>query len=146
MAGPAIPLVAGLVSVALALGPFRERAAFDPAQFPVAALKALSPESMPPELFNQMRWGGYILYEYPDTRIFMDGHADFFGEDLTREYLGIRHLAPGWDEGLDRYSVNWTLTMPMAPISQALELSPEWQRAYADDVAVIFVREASLPR
>jgi hypothetical protein len=143
LTGPILPIVVGLAGVALALGPFRARAEFDVTQFPVDALRAIQPESMPSEVFNQMRWGGYILYEYPDVRIFMDGHADYFGEALTREYLGIRHLAPGWAEGLDRYEVNWTLTMPMAPISQALELSPQWQRAYADEVAVIYVREDS---
>lgn len=140
LAGPALPIIACLVAIAVALGPLKARAAFDPTQFPVAALESMPPENMPPELFNQMRWGGYILYEYPDIRIFMDGHADYFGEALTREYLGIRHVAPGWQDGLDRYSVNWTLTMPQAPISQALEQSPEWQRVYSDRVAVVFER------
>ena len=146
LTGPVIPIVVGVAGVALALGPFKARAEFDATQFPVDALRAISPESMPPELFNQMRWGGYILYEYPDIRIFMDGHADYFGEVLTREYLGIRHLAPGWAEALDKYSVDWTLTMPQAPISQALELSPQWRQAYADEVAVIHVRDESSRR
>jgi hypothetical protein len=126
--------------VALAVGPWNQRAAFDPTQFPVAALQAMPPGDLPPELFNQMRWGGYLLYEYPEIRIFMDGHADFFGEELTREYLGIRHLAPGWQDGLDRYGVNWTLTMPAAPLTQGLELSPEWTRIYKDDTAVLYLR------
>jgi hypothetical protein len=141
--GPFLPLIAGILAIALAVGSWSKRASFDPSQFPVAALRAIPPGSLPPELFNQMRWGGYILYEYPEIRIFMDGHADFFGEALTREYLGIRHLAPGWQESLDRYDVNWTLTMPMAPLTQALDLSPDWRRAYADPTAVIFVRQTS---
>ena len=140
LTGPAIPIVVGLVLAAVALGPLKDRAAFDPTQFPVAALRAVPPDELPPELFNQMRWGGYLLYEYPEIRIFMDGHADYFGEALTREYLGIRHLAPGWQDALDKYDVDWTLTMPMAPISQALEMSPEWLSVYADEVAVVFRR------
>jgi len=140
LAGPALPIIACLIAIVVALGPLNARATFDPTQFPVAALEALPPENMPPELFNQMRWGGYILYEYPNIRIFMDGHADYFGEALTREYLGIRHVAPGWQDGLDRYSVNWTLTMPQAPISQALEQSPDWERVYSDGVAIVFER------
>ena len=120
-----------------------EGAAFDPTQFPVAALESLPPGSLPPEVFNQMRWGGYLLYAYPEVRIFMDGHADFFGEELTRDYLSIRHLAPGWQELLDRFAVRWTLTMPEGPITQALYLSPDWIPLYADDVAVVFERDDS---
>lgn len=138
--GPFFAVLVAGCAVLLALGPFGDRARFDSTQFPIAALEAVPPEGLPPEMFNQMRWGGYILYAYPEIRIFMDGHADYFGEELTREYLGIRHLAPGWEEGLDRYGVNWTLTMPMAPISQALTLSPEWRRVYEDGTAVIYVR------
>ena len=138
--GPALPLLLGGLAIYLAVGPYAERARFDPAAFPVSALESMPPENFAPEVFNQMRWGGYLLYRYPDIRIFMDGHADFFGEDLTREYLSIRHLAPGWQELLDRYAVNWSLTMPMAPITQALDLSPDWERVYADETAVIHVR------
>ena len=138
--GPALPLLFGAAAILVAVGPFGHRATFDPAEFPVAALQAHPPGTMAPELFNQMRWGGYILYAFPETRIFMDGHADFFGEALTREYLEIRHLAPGWEEGLDRHGVNWTLTMPMAPISQGLASSPNWRKVYEDRTAVIYTR------
>jgi hypothetical protein len=140
LSGSVLPLFVGVIALTLAIGPFRQRAAFDPTQFPVDALREVPPGELPPELFNQMRWGGYILYEYPEIKIFMDGHADFFGEALTREYLEIRHLAPGWDEALDSYGVRWALTMPMAPITQALTLSPEWRRIYGDQTAVIHIR------
>jgi hypothetical protein len=143
LTGIVSPILIGMVAVALTVGPLRHRAAFDPTQFPVAALESVTPGSLPPEMFNQMRWGGYLLYAYPEVRIFMDGHADFFGEELTREYLAIRHLAPGWQELLDRFAVRWTLTMPEGPITQALYLSPDWIPLYADDVAVVFERDDS---
>jgi hypothetical protein len=138
--GPWIPLLLGSVATALVLGPFRARAAFDPSQFPIDALEAVPPETMQGEIFNQMRWGGYLLYAYPDVKIFMDGHADFYGEALTRDYLEIRHLAPDWEAKLDRYDVSWTLTMPDAPITQALALSGEWQLEYRDETAAIYRR------
>lgn len=140
VAGPVLPLLVATVAIALALGPYRDRARFSPVQFPVRALESVPPDRMPSELFHQNNWGGYILYSYPDVRIFLDGHLDYFGEALVREYLGIRNLSPGWERQLDRYGINWALTMPTAPISQALDLSRDWDRIYEDEIAVVHVR------
>jgi len=145
MTGPVSSLTVAAVAGWLALGPGAQRASFDPDHFPVAALATVAPGEMPPELFNRMRWGGYLLYAYPEIRIFIDGHADLFGESLAREYLAIYHLRPEWQDNLHKYNVSWTLTTPDAPITQALDISRAWRRYYADDVAVIFYRVGAEP-
>jgi hypothetical protein len=91
-------------------------------------------------MFNQIQWGGYILYARPGFRVFIDGQTDFYGEELSREYLRVVNGRPGWEEILARYDVSWTLTARAAPLNQLLALDPAWERSYADSVATVFHR------
>jgi hypothetical protein len=123
--------------------PFSERARFNPKRFPVTATADIAALPSGP-MFNEMEWGGYLLYAQPGLKIFIDGHADFFGESLVREYLQARAGGVGWDQILDKYGVEWTLLRPGAPLNQLLELSADWTRILDDGVAVIYRRDAGV--
>jgi hypothetical protein len=127
------------VMLLAANGPLASRAAFSPTVFPVEMMSGAGSEQSG-RIFNEMEWGGYLLYEYPEIPIFLDGHADFFGEDLVREYMAVRQGYPGWAEILDRYGVDWTLTRTAAPLNQLLELSSDWEPVSRDEVATLFRR------
>lgn len=122
--------------------PLRQAMDFSPRVFPVAAVDYLSVH--PPEgpVFNNFIWGGYLLYRlWPARQVFIDGQTDFYGEALTREYAQVMALEPGWQAALARYGVRWIIVPPDCPLARELETGalPGWQRAWADDTAVVFV-------
>lgn len=114
--------------------------AFSPEAFPVTALEKLKGKLPAGNVFNHFQWGGYLLYAAPEVPVFIDGQTDFYGEALTRKYLRIVQLGPGWKELLDEHDIRWTLTQTGQPLNRALELSPGWQRVYQDATATIFKR------
>lgn len=136
--GLAFAVAVGLIW--FAIGPNAGSYRFDPEVFPVAAVASLGPETRDRPVFNQLFWGGYLLYAKPDVPVFIDGQTDFYGEELSREYLAAVKGNVGWRSVLDRYGIGWTLLGVAEPLNQLLELDPEWHRIYADDVAIIFVR------
>jgi hypothetical protein len=136
-----LPLIACGLLVLAVNGPFATRGRFDSATFPVQALRELSASEKAGAVFNEMEWGGYLLYAQPDIPVFIDGHADFFGEDLAREYLTARTGGSGWEEVLDRYQVQWTLTRSEAPMNQLLGLSEDWQLVLDDGLAAVYRRD-----
>jgi len=127
--------------VLYALGPGAERYQFDADRFPVEAVAHFDDIDTSGPVFNQLYWGGYLLYERPDIPVFIDGQTDFYGEDLAREYIAALQGQPEWKEVLDKYDVQWTLTGPRSPLVQLLELSPDWYLEYRDSTAVIFRRK-----
>jgi hypothetical protein len=136
--GVGILMASLLLAIALFANPARYR--FQSSFFPVAALQTV-PEGGPrPDVFNDMAWGGYLLYERPDIPVFMDGQTDFYGADLAMDYVAIMNGEPRWQEKLDEYGVGWTLTRPGATLVQLLEASGGWTRLYGDSVAVVLVR------
>ena len=137
-----LPLLGSAVLVVTANGPLSSRAHFDSSTFPVSAMSAAGARQSG-NVFNEMEWGGYLLYHYPQIQIFIDGHADFFGEPLVKEYLAVRHGSPAWAAILDQYGVEWTLTRPEAALNQLLSSSPDWELQGEDDVAAVYRRVSS---
>jgi len=138
----AIPtLVFVIVAISLALTGGRDRYSFESGSFPVVAMAAIGDVVPPGNVFNEMPWGGYLLYSRPELPVFIDGQTDFYGEELSRDYLRIRELAPGAFDLLDRYSIDWVLVRSTVPLVQGLDLKPEWTCAYRDPIASIFVRQ-----
>ena len=143
--GPVLAIATIPALLWAASGPLAHRATFAPTTFPVAMMAGAGARQSGP-IFNEMEWGGFLLYEYPDVAIFLDGHADFFGEDLVREYMTVRQGHEGWAEILDRYRVDWTLTRSNAPLNQLLESSPAWELVERDAVSALFQRSRDRAR
>jgi hypothetical protein len=137
---PGLSALAGLGLLWYALGPAADTYRFDPGVFPVEAVEAFDGLDTSEPLFNQMRFGGYLLYTRPDIPVFIDGQTDFYGEELSREYLTVLKAWPGWEGVLEKYGVAWTLTRKAEPINQLLALDDDWRRIYTDEVAVVYRR------
>ena len=112
--------------------------------FPQAAVRWLqtSPAAPTGPMFNDMTWGGYILYMlYPTRYIFIDGQQDAYGEALNQDYYKVITVAPGWSAILDHYGVTWAIVPPQSALAGALQAqTPPWPVAYADPTAVILLR------
>jgi hypothetical protein len=145
LSGAVPTFVFGLLAISLALTGGKDRYEFEPESFPVAAMAALGEIVPPGDLFNEMPWGGYLLYSRPDIPLFIDGQTDFYGEELSRDYLRIRELGPGAFDLLDEYSIDWVLVRSTVPLVQGLDLKAEWTCVYRDPIASVFVRRHGSP-
>jgi hypothetical protein len=139
-------LVVGVVGLTVvALGPNRRDVyRFSSEVFPVAAVEVLldSDFEAPGPVYNEFGWGGYLLYRaWPEIPVFIDGQTDFYGEELTQEYVRIRELRPDWESLVDKHRVRWALIPVDAPLAQGLKLHTDWELVYSDSVAMAFVRE-----
>jgi len=111
-------------------------------RWPVAAVQYIRehPADFGGRMLNDYVWGGYLLKALPEHHVFVDGRTDFYGEALIRDYVAVTELKTNWLATLDRYDVQWTLLPRRSRLNQALAELPEWQRAYTDEVAVVYQR------
>ena len=116
-------------------------------KMPVQAMDWLAQHPQDGNMFNEFNWGGYILYRsWPDNLVFIDGQTDFYGADLTKEFLDISALRPGWEETLDKHHVSWVLIPSNEPLALELEsTASEWKLLHEDSTASIFRRENTYP-
>jgi hypothetical protein len=113
---------------------------FDPAAFPVRVVERARAAGMQGRMFNDFVWGGFILYAWPEQKVFIDGQSDFYGVPLNQLYMSIRQAAPGWDRRLDSLGVDMVLMPANTPLAWALSDSPRWTLADSADGAMRYAR------
>jgi hypothetical protein len=139
----ALILVAASAKVALSLDA-ETIAQVHRTHFPAAAAARLRVNGLSPTLFNDYGWGGYLIWElYPDVKVFIDGRADPYGDELIAAYRRAISAHPDWDATLDAYDVQTALIPAASALASVLEESMAWEHAYADDLAAIYVRSST---
>ena len=122
----------------------RHQDAREAEQFPQKAVAFLRAGDHPQKIFVYYDWGGYAIWKlYPEYRVFVDGRADLYGDDLLRQFQD-RTAAPDRLAGtfLTSWKVDAVLMPPSCALAQALLLDPKWHAAFSDSKAIILLRDA----
>ena len=117
-------------------------AGFDPDQFPVRMVQQLKNAGVAPTgaVLTPDIWGGYLILEWPQARVYVDGRWDMRGDAFWSRYASIYLARPGWERLLQEDGVALALLPPDAPIAAAMRASPAWRAGGADATAMVFER------
>jgi hypothetical protein len=121
----------------------RHQAVSEAELFPQRAVEFVRSEgaSSNQRLFAYYDWGGYAIWKlYPRKRVFVDGRADLYGNDLIDQFRTAIELRRGWQKVLDEQGVELALIPPSSPLAQALALQAPWVVKYRDPKATVFLR------
>jgi hypothetical protein len=138
LASPPGMMLFGVLALALALAALRIGVAHDRGRFaPAAALAAVAQHHVGGPVFNALEFGSYLIFS--DIAPFIDGRVDMYGDAFVKRYATVGEL-PAL---LEQYKITWTLLDPPNPRAAVLDQLPGWRRLYADDIAVVHVREGA---
>jgi hypothetical protein len=118
---------------------------FDRTVFPVDAVARARAAKLEGHLFSEFTWGGYLIYGWPEQKIFIDGGTDFFGDDLFREYLSIKQMEPGWRTRLAERDISLALLRPQSALAHELAREASWRIWHCDSVAALLRRTPAAP-
>ena len=113
---------------------------FDARIFPVATVAKARQAQLDGRLFSEFAWGGYLVYAWPEQKIFIDGGTDFFGEDLFREYGTIKQMEPGWRDRLTSRDISLMLLRRESALAHEMARDGRWNLWYCDSLAVMLRR------
>ena len=108
-------------------------------QSPAAAVDVLKARN-PKRVLNDLAFGGYLIWR--QVPVFIDGRAELYGEQFVLTYNSALKLKDV-NELLDllkNYEIDAVLLRPSTPAAKLLDHIGGWQRAYADELAVLHVR------
>lgn len=137
IAAAAVGAVA-LTGVAIAMGRYAPPAGVAPA---VAALKARGVS----RVLNDYDFGGYLIRA--GISVAIDGRTELYGENFMIELdqaMTLKNPATLFDV-IDKYRIDATLLPPATPAVSLFDHLQGWHRVYADNVAVVHVREPGAP-
>jgi hypothetical protein len=110
-------------------------------EFPSAAVDFMQTHAVPQPIYNEYVWGGYLIWRiYPEYRVYIDGRADVYGDDFVKEFLDIHDGSRMWREILYKRGIRTVLVKPNVALASLLRQDANWQEAFEDTNAVIFVR------
>lgn len=111
--------------------------------FPVRAVAYMKEHGLTERVFNHYSWGGYLIWE--GVRPFIDGRADMYVFSGSKVFDDYKRAAFPQDPDPDGVFAERGVEVVLIPTSSwlALYLSrhPEWEKVYADEVAVVFRKE-----
>ena len=112
-------------------------------RYPLKAVEYLRSHPLRGRMLNEYGWGGYLIWALsPEHKVFIDGRADIYEyAGVLSDYLSIVRLEPRTLPLLRTYGIESCLIPRKAPLETFLAALPDWERVYADDVSVLFVRK-----
>ncbi|WP_041798294.1 hypothetical protein [Rhodopseudomonas palustris] len=135
----AVASVLAIVGATIAVAP-RLTYQFVETQMPEQALAAAQRNGAE-RILNGYEFGGYLISRR--VPVFIDGRAELYGERMVMDM--VRAVAGRDTAALDRFIVDYdidaTLLPAHAPIIGLMDRRAGWHRAYADDVAVVHLRD-----
>ena len=111
------------------------------ADYPYDAVEFLRENPQDGNIFNDYVWGGYLIWQLPEVKTFIDGRMPAWREGdeyVFEDYLTVVQLKSGWEEVLQKYDVSYFLIKSDSALAQALNVHPGWDVVYEDETAVIF--------
>lgn len=142
--GPARPLpdaATALLAVALVAGALISAigvpTAPDEHAYPRGAVTALRSGSG--TLLNEYDWGGFLIHEVPERKVFIDGRFFPFERVVLRDYRDAVELRSNWKDVLAKYDVREVLLMPSKPLAVALR-EDGWRVRAEDRLFVLLAR------
>lgn len=124
----------------------RSQAPLEAELYPQKAAAYLHSHGLPQRTFAYYDWGGYAIWKlYPDYRVFVDGRADLYGDDLLRQFQTALQLRTGWRQVLDTWEVQAVLVPSSCALAQGLLVDPHWHPEYHDSQVILLLRTQSAP-
>jgi hypothetical protein len=94
-------------------------------------------------VLNEYSLGGLLLFSLDSPpKVFIDGRADMYGEEIFGDYVKIARLEPEFERLLEKYRVDWILFPESHPLIRYLVQTPRWQQVYTDGQVAILVMQS----
>ena len=126
--------------------------ALSPFRFPEKIADYLKAHPVPGEMFNDIRYGGYLIWQfYPHNKVFIDGRLAIRPPRFFAEYLAVCARPDLFPYVEKKFNITHAI-LPSAIFTQYRKLiqwlyeSPEWHLEYTDGSSFLLVRNTASQR
>jgi hypothetical protein len=136
--------LAAAVLLAVASGPTgftpRELDRAISAEYPVNAVNFLRRNPVPGPLYNNLNWGGFLMWYMPEYPVAIDGRNDLYGDELDKAFYDVQSATAAYKS--DRYlnEAGVVVVDSDLPLAKILTVDPRFQLVYRDQIATVFAR------
>jgi len=108
-----------------------------PDEFPVGVVRKARAEHLQGNMYHDFVWGGYLIYAWPEQKVFIDGGTDFYGAGLLKTWMDIGQRAAYWRDSLAAHNITLALVPTNSGFVHELLREPGWRLHDCDATAVL---------
>ncbi|CAN5249859.1 hypothetical protein BH11PLA2_BH11PLA2_37570 [soil metagenome] len=140
--GIGLAIIQLLVIITLAWMPWPEVVEdSQPRQYPSGAIGYLRGSVIPGPLYNDIDWGGYLIWKLPEYPVSIDGRTNLYGDQRLSQSDDSYNVDGAWrnDDVLNKCQA---VLAPKGCVlaGSLLNAKSDWGVAYEDDLAILFAR------
>ena len=97
-------------------------------------------------IFNDLNFGGFLIYHQPRLRVFVDDRCSLYGSEFLQAYEHARREAPAEIERWRRqYGFRYALVESDGQFDRYLSSHPAWTQLGRTPAAALYGRDIGLP-
>jgi len=108
------------------------------ADYPVNAINFLRRNPTRGPLYNNLNWGGFLMWYMPDYPVAIDGRNDLYGDDLDKIFYNSESAQESYKTDPYLNGAGVVLLDSTLPLAKVLTIDPRFQLVYHDDIATVF--------
>jgi hypothetical protein len=113
--------------------------------YPVNAVNFLRRNPQPGPLYNNLGWGGFLMWYMPDYPVAIDGRNDLYGDPLDELFYASQSAEAGYQTDPYLNEAGVVVLDATLPLAKILTVDLRFQLIYQDSIAVVFARRRGEP-
>lgn len=109
--------------------------------YPSGTVDFMKREGITGNIYNEYVFGGYLIYYYPEVKVFIDGRTPTVYSPLFFWKSRRAVDPPRWNRLADEYEIDIALIKPVDPLCAKLRESGAWKAVRFDDTSVLFLKD-----
>ncbi|HZM09425.1 MAG TPA: hypothetical protein VFC15_04365 [Candidatus Limnocylindrales bacterium] len=110
-------------------------------EYPVNAVNFLRRNPQPGPLYNNLGWGGFLMWYMPDYPVAIDGRNDLYGDELDQLFYASQSAEAGYTTDPYLNEAGVVVLAADLPLAKILTADPRFKLIYQDSLAVVFGRQ-----
>jgi hypothetical protein len=110
------------------------------ADYPVNAVNFLRRNGFSGPLYNNLNWGGFLMWYLPELPVAVDGRNDLYGDDLDKIFYYSQSAFPSYSTDPYLEESRLVILDSTLPLAKILTIDSRFRMIYHDDIATVFAR------
>ena len=105
-----------------------------------AACDFIRARSLPGPIYNDIGWGGFIIWSLPDYPVAIDGRTDLYGDAILYRYYREQQGPLDWRSDPYLNAAKLVLLNSQSGLAMRMQEDPHFRVVYDDPIAIVFIR------
>jgi hypothetical protein len=111
------------------------------ANYPVNAVNFLRRNPVAGPLYNNLNWGGFLMWYLPELPVAIDGRNDLYGDELDPVFYYSESAYPSYKSDPYLNESGLVILESKLPLAKVLTIDPRFRLVYRDEIATVFARQ-----